>query len=145
MEENLHFKVFTQKLTAINTHIQKMHTGLLRHVLFAETTLLGILVSLYSGHNTSCLSGLIFSILSGILSIGILLAAVSLYAELYYLKKAKDKYVLLSIEAQKEGRSADPALVKPGKLFLFCTTAAYACFVLSILLLAFYAIFEVYA
>jgi hypothetical protein len=145
MEENLLLKSFAQKLTEINTHIQKMHIELLRHALFVETTLLGILVSLYNGNNSSFLSGVVFATLSILLSIGILLAAVSLYAEVYYLKKAKDKLVLLSIEGYKDHRLPEPAVVKPRKIFLFCTIAAYAGFVLSILLLAFYAILVVYA
>jgi len=140
MEINYNFKNYSKKLTGINLHIQKLKTTLLHHLLLVASSLLGILVSLHGNNDASILLRWVFATISVLLSLSILTAAISLYAELHYVQRAKERYVSSSIEAVRDGRAAEPVFVKPLKIFSICQTAAYVCFAASIVALAWYAV-----
>jgi len=139
-----YMKNYAKQLKELNYDIQRLQIELLRHLLLVAASLLAILVSLYSNSGEGNLQRWVFAVLSVVLALCILTAAVGLYAQLHYIKQAKELYVSSSIKAAREGVEAEPVFVPHRKVFSICQTASYVCFVLAVLLMALYAVLLVF-
>ncbi|OAV65497.1 hypothetical protein Barb6XT_02383 [Bacteroidales bacterium Barb6XT] len=111
-----------------------------QQLLVAGSALFGILISL---HNTSLYGRYIrmtFALAIVLLALGILMTAISLYSYVYNLARARKAYTEESTSALHERRAIGAVYVHEKKVFAVCETAGYACFVLSVVLLALYSV-----
>jgi hypothetical protein len=143
MEKEL--EQFAEKLSGINKELSQMQSEWMRHLILVASGLLGILVSLHTGTANCIQIRLCYVLATSLLSLGILSAAISLYAEIYNLTKGRELYVEESKKALREGRNRKPMLVQHRKIFLLSRTIAHVCFALSIVLLALYAVLTSFA
>lgn len=112
----------------------------LQRILFLSVTLFGILISLHTTTGAALCIRLAFGGALVSLALGVLLLTIALYAHVDTLKRGRKKYTEEAGNAIHERREVGAVFVKPRKIYIACEACAYFFLVLSILLLAAYAI-----
>jgi hypothetical protein len=135
--------VLIQQVSNLNDVLRtltRQQSTLHRFLVTTGTILFGLLVSLGNKSDNAPVFRLLFSLVLFLLSIGILVLTISLFEQIYCLKKEID-LLILDIAAGSACRNKPPfRSIKKSKIFATCTTTGYICFAAAILLLSVYAL-----
>ena len=142
MEKNI--DTYAKTLKELNLQISHLKQEWFRHLILVASGLLGILISLHTNSSMYIVHRVCFLTLLSLLALGILTGGLSIYSQIYYLKKGKKLYVEEQVAAKKENREPQIVLVPHLKIFLIAEPTTYVCFVLAILLLILYAILTLF-
>lgn len=111
-------------------------------ILFLCATLFGILISLNSATQTNQYIRLCFASACVLLSLGILLLAISSYQHIVAMTRARNTYIEEVRSASKARRPVEPVLIGKVKIFGILETISYICLLFSMLLLALYSVLK---
>ena len=123
----------------------------IRHILLLASGLFGILIALHSGvrsditsHYNSTPVRVLFAIAISLLALGLLLGALSLYAEVDTRTRAYQALQAELDKAKRENRAVEKTGAGRRKIFVFFEIACYVSLVLAVLCLALYSFLLVF-
>ncbi len=143
MISNSDLKAAEKKLSEITKKTMEMKTAFLKQILFLAVTLFGILISFHSKIESNTMLRLSFALALVLLLLGILLLSISLYESIEGYNRLQKGYREM-IQAQIEGASSRPVLIKPKKVFEVCEKSAYISLLLSLILFALYSVLRIF-